>query len=511
MQRGRCCIVQLAVAAGLLVIVIDLLAITSVQAQEVASRITQVEQNLFSWVQIQGEPGWKLGDRMAYYKVNGLSIAVIHHYKIEWARGYGWADSAERRPVTVNTLFQAASISKSLSAVGDLRLAQQKRISLYKDINTYLVRWKFPYDNIAGGQKITVAELLSHMAGLSVHGFGGYGIKDSIPDLVAILNGQPPANSAPVRSEFEPGLLMQYSGGGYVITQLIVEDVTHQPYDRYMWQHVLKPLGMTRSRYMVLPPDSVGSELATAYRHDGRAIGCKYHLYPELAAAGLWATATDIARFVIAMQLAYRGQSDKVLSPAMARRMLTPYLNRSYGLGTVLAGHPADPYFQHTGLNEGFSAAYIGSVYGGDGVVILLNSDNGGLIDEIANSVAVVYHWKNFSPHLVKKELKMADTAMEKYAGTYRLDNSQDSVVISFISGALYLEDSRVRERQRVHFTSPDDFFLSEVRWAAYQFSKDVTGRVECLWLGNGIRPGRERACRVKGPVTTNVSGPAEP
>jgi CubicO group peptidase (beta-lactamase class C family) len=468
-------------------------------SQAVEDRIARVEQNLFGWVQIQGEPGWALRDRMEHYKVSGLSIAVIHHYKVEWAKGYGWADTAEYRPVSVHTVFQAASISKSLNAMGVLRLAQQNRISLYKDINLYLKRWKFPYDSVSKGQKITVAHLLSHTGGVSVHGFNGYKITDTIPDLTTILDGRHPANSAAIRSEFQPGELAQYSGGGYVISQMIVEDITNQPYDRYMWTNVLKPLGMTGSFYSLLPSGGMKDLVAAAYRYDGKDIGSKYHIYPESAAAGLWSTPSDIAKFIIELQLSYLGKSNKVLSPVMAQKMLKPYLNRLYGLGTMIVGKGDEGFFQHTGVNEGFCAAYAASIKNGDGLVIMLNSDNTGLIEEVANSIGSVYDWKGFTAHVARKVLHMPDTVLEKYVGTYRPDNGQDSVMVSRVNDTLYLEDSRVKEKWRIYFTSPENFFLLQLRWVNQTFSMNAEGKVDCLYLNKG--GGSERVCRA---LTTN-------
>jgi CubicO group peptidase (beta-lactamase class C family) len=470
---------------------------------EVGARIARVERNLFRWVRIQGEPGWKLEDRMKYYKVNGVSIAVIHNYRIEWARGYGLADTAEGRAVTVKTVFQAASISKSLNAMGLLKLAEQRRVALDTDINTYLVRWKFPYDSLSRGEKISIAHLLSHTAGLSVHGFNGYKRGDSLPDLPAVLDGRKPANSPAVRSEFEPGLIAQYSGGGIVISQLIVEDVTHQPYGSFMSSAVLQPLGMTSSCY-ALEPDSVGKgergasarEVATAYRHDGRDIGCKYHVYPELAAAGLWTTPSDIARFVVEMQLAVAGRSEKVLTHAMARKMLTPYLNKTSALGCFIVRKGDAEYFFHTGANEGFSSEFIGSVEGGNGLVIMLNSDNAAIMDEIANSVATVYDWKNFVPRVVRKPVRVADSVLGRYIGKYALDDSAGYITIGWDSpdrGRLVLEDSRVKEKWRIYFTAPTEFILREVPWGVQQFDADKQG---CLFLNMGA--GRERACKVE-------------
>jgi CubicO group peptidase (beta-lactamase class C family) len=243
---------------------------------------------------IKGKPAkWSLADRMKFYHANGVSIAVIKDYKIEWAKGYGWADSSEQRPVTTTTLFQAGSNSKSLNAVGILKLVQEGKLDLYSDINNYLKSWKFPYDSRSKGKKITIANLLSHTAGLTVHGFPGYEKGDTIPTLIQILNGQKPANTEAVRSMYDPSHKFEYSGGGTTISQLIVLDVTGQPYDVYMWDNVLKPMGMMYSSYTQPPSADRQNLLATGYYNDGKPVKGNYHIYPEQAAAGLWTLKFD--------------------------------------------------------------------------------------------------------------------------------------------------------------------------------------------------------------------------
>lgn len=196
-------------------------------SKEVQARIKNVENNLSSWVQIENNPTrWTLEERMKFYHANGVSIAVIRNYKIEWAKGYGWADSLQQKPVTTNTLFQAGSNSKSINAIGILKLVQEGKLNLNADINDYLKRWKFPYDSLSKGKKISIANLLSHTGGITVHGFDGYEYGTKIPTLVQILNGQKPANSEAIRSMYEPSLKYEYSGGGTTISQLIIEDVT---------------------------------------------------------------------------------------------------------------------------------------------------------------------------------------------------------------------------------------------------------------------------------------------
>ncbi|MGB4849517.1 MAG: serine hydrolase domain-containing protein, partial [Saprospiraceae bacterium] len=249
--------------------------------KEIEEQINQVENNLFGRVILNGKAD-NILDRMAYYNVKGLSIAVINNYKLAWTKGYGWADEEEKRPVTTATLFKPGSISKSLNAVGILKLAQDHKLDIYKDINEYLKSWKFPYDSLSKGKKITLANILSHTAGLSVYGgFPGYDILDKIPTIPQILDGKEPANTPPVISLFEPGLQFQYSGGGTIISQLIITDLTHQSYERFMFDSVLKPMGMVNSFYSASPP--VKNELnkfAMGHTKDGAEVEATFHVYP---------------------------------------------------------------------------------------------------------------------------------------------------------------------------------------------------------------------------------------
>ncbi|MDB5129628.1 serine hydrolase [Mucilaginibacter sp.] len=384
-------------------------------------KIQLVEKSLVGIIQTEGQPLWTIEERMKHYKLNGVSVAVIHNYKIAWAKGYGWADAAKKIPVTDKTLFQAASISKSLNAIGVLKLVQDGKLDPDKDINQYLTSWKFPYDSVAKNKKITTKNLLSHTAGLNVHGFGGYSNKDTIPTIVQILNGTKPANSDPIRSMFEPGLRSEYSGGGITISQMILMDITHQPYDKFMYEQVLKPMGMTNSTY-TQPPVNVKPELlATAYRDNGTEIEGKYNIYPEQAAAGLWTNPTDLSKYIIETQLAYQGKSSKVLNQATTKLRLTPYLDKAAALGVFIDDLDGTKYFQHGGANEGFRCQYFGSLEGGNGVVVMVNSDEGSITNEIINSIAKVYNFKGLYRSKVYKEVAVDSAVLQSYVGKYEM------------------------------------------------------------------------------------------
>jgi CubicO group peptidase (beta-lactamase class C family) len=446
-------------------------------SSSVESRISQVENNLAGWVQTGMDDRWNILDRMKKYKVNGVSIAVIHDHKIEWAKGYGMADVTESRPVTGNTLFQAASISKSLNSLGVLKLAEEKKIDCDSDLNKYLTSWKFPYDSNSVGTKITVKEILSHTAGLTIHGFPGYEREKEKPTLIQVLNGEKPANTMAVRSFEEPGKRVSYSGGGTTILQLLVTDVSGLPYEVYMQKEVLDPLGMTSSCYCQPPGDGRSKLLATGYKADGQEVTGKYHVYPEMAAAGLWTNPTDLCKYVIETELAWRGESHKVISPEMTRLRLTPVMDDA-ALGvfvnTRVAG--SNRYFNHNGGNEGFLSTCYGCLDSGEGVVIMINSENWTIIDEILNSVATVYNWKDFYLPEIKNPVDVSEDQVIKYLGKYQLGFKKFEIVADEAGIVIKPEGEAP---YKMYFLSDNEFFVKETRGIVkFTFSQDgkVTG-----------------------------------
>jgi len=327
-------------------------------SKTINEQIIRVENNLFGSTIIDGK-FYNLQQRMDHYNVPGLSIAVIDNYQIVWAKGYGYADKSENRRVTTNTLFEPGSISKSLNAIGILSLAQQGKLNLYQDINQYLISWKFPYDTVSKGKKITMAQLLSHTAGVSVYGFPGYERDSILPTIVEILDGKYPANTQPVRSSTQPGKEFNYSGGGILISQQILTDISKEPYEQFMYNNVFKPLGMTHSFFNQPPPVDQRENLATGYESDGTEAPGKYFVYPEKAAAGLWSTPTDLCKYIIEMQLAYKGQASKVLNHDMGMLHLTPYNNQATAMGTFVLDRNGEKYFFHDAANKGFKGLYI--------------------------------------------------------------------------------------------------------------------------------------------------------
>lgn len=424
-------------------------------SKAVHEQITRVENNLSGGIVIDGKP-YNLEERMQHYNVKGLSIAVVKDFKIVWAKGYGWADEKEKRHVTTATLFKPGSISKSLNAVGVLKLAQENKLDLYKDINEYLRSWKFPYDSISKGKKITLANLLSHTGGLSVYGgFPGYNKKSKLPTIPEILDGAAPANTPPVRSMFEPGLRFEYSGGGTIISQLIITDVSQQRYTTFMYNNVLKPMGMAHSFYTEQPPTGARQkEVATGYSKDGVEVASRFNVYPEQAPMGLWTTPTELCNYLIETQLAYTGKSSKVLNQEMTRLHVTPYIDPSSAMGVFIGERNGEKYFFHDAGNEGFRGLFYGSVEGGNGVAMFVNSDEGNILLELLNSIALVYDWKGFAKPEQITTVPINEELTSKYVGDY-ITEGQFSEVRKEKDG-LYMWIGGVNSK--MYFTSEQGF-----------------------------------------------------
>jgi CubicO group peptidase (beta-lactamase class C family) len=430
-------------------------------------------------------PKHNLEKRMSATGIKGLSIAIIENYKIVWAKGYGWATVEENRKVTTETRFQAASISKSINSMGILKLVEMKKLDPEADINNYLTSWKFPYDSVSKNKKITVYNLLSHTAGLDIHGFPGYETTDTLPTVQQILNGVKPANTKAVRSLFEPGTKFKYSGGGTTLTQLLLTDITKSNYAEWMQKNVLTPLGMTNSSYMQPPPATVSSNLATGYYEDGKPVKGKHHVYPEQAAAGLWTTPTDLAKYIIECQLALEGKSKKVLSQEMMKKRLTPYIDSSSALGVFINNRKGTLWFNHNGGNEAFLCTSYGSMQGGNGVVIMINGENFAVINELLNSVATVYDWKGFYNPTFKKKITLPKDSLQQYVGNYKIMN--DTLTISMCGEELCIQQNgQPPVRYKIIFSSNSSFSMVEVPNAEFNPARNDAGKITGLVLKQG-------------------------
>jgi CubicO group peptidase (beta-lactamase class C family) len=422
-----------------------------------------------------------LADRMKALNVPGVSIAVIHAGKIEWAQGFGVRELGGA-PVNAETMFQAGSISKPVAAMAALKLVQDRELSLDTDVNTYLKSWRVPSDAIAGGKPATLRELLTHTAGMTVHGFEGYASDEPVPTLVQVLNGEKPANSAPIRSEQAPGKEWKYSGGGYTIMQQALIDVAKEPFPKILHDSVLVPIGMTRSTYEQPLPQVLQENAARPYRGDGKPVQGGAHTYPEMAAAGLWTTPTDLAKYAIEVEQSLVGKANHVLNLEMTRQMLTPGMG-DWGLGLHIGGSEGMRYFSHDGANEGFRNVFVAYEKSGEGAVVMTNSDNGSeLADEVMHSVAAEYGWPDWKP-TVRTAIKVDEKILEQYAGTYQLKPGLD-LVATVENGQLNLQATD--QPKFPVYAETETKFFPLVFPAEIEFMRDTRGKVTALTLHQG-------------------------
>jgi CubicO group peptidase (beta-lactamase class C family) len=362
----------------------------------VEQRIGRVENGLRVE---QGDPPWRrlaLADRMAHHNVPGVSIAVVNDFAIEWARGYGVLAAGAEQPVTSDTLFQGASIGKTVVAVAALSLVEQGKLDLDQPVNERLVSWKVPDNEFTARAKVTLRRLLSHSAGTIEHGYQGYARGQPRPALRQVLDGAPPANSPPVRVVALPGTAFAYSNGGFMVVQQLLMDVTGRPFASFVKETVFDPAGMRQSTFESPLPDRLTGLAAHGHRPDGPAVAGGWRTYPELGTgASFWTTPSDLARFGIEVMRAYAGQPNELLARDTAREMLTRQTpdGAGYGLGFGVSEEGGPRFhFSHDGGNEGYRSFFVMYPELGRGAVIMTSGHVGEkLWREIVNSISVEY------------------------------------------------------------------------------------------------------------------------
>jgi CubicO group peptidase (beta-lactamase class C family) len=362
------------------------------------------------------------------FGVPGMSWALIEHSEIAHAGAFGIQAATGSRPTTNATRFQACSISKPIAAFAMLRLVDRGLLDLDADINDMLVSWRLPR-NSDWQPVVTLRHLVSHSAGLTTSGFPGYKRSAKLPTAVEILTGVHPANTFGVRVDAIPGTQFRYSGGGTLAMQQLLEDVTRTPFPTLMRELVLDPLGMADSDYTQPPPERVHDVLASGHDEFGTPVEGGWHVYPELATAGLWTTPSDLCRYALAVQAAYAGGAGALLSQPLAQEMLTSQMPSSdqtgglsaVGLGPFVAEAGAAPRFGHSGGNEGFRCHLLAYRDGGIGAAVMTNSDAGGWVLQHAYAaIAEAYAWPEYPMNMVEPNWPSA-AILAACSGTYQL------------------------------------------------------------------------------------------
>jgi CubicO group peptidase (beta-lactamase class C family) len=455
---------------------------TASESPAIDAKIKLIENSLAPAFITTQTKRWTIQERMQHYAVPGVSIALINNGKVEWVRAYGVRDAKTKEPVTPDTLFQAASISKPVSALGAMLLVEQGKLALDENVNEKLTSWKLPENPFTQKTPVTLRALLTHTAGTTVHGFRGYSVGEALPTVPQILDGAKPANSGPVRVDTIPRTQWRYSGGGTTVVQQLVTDVARQPFADYMRERVLVPAGMTRSAY----EQPLGSERAmnAASGHiKGEPLPGKWHTYPELAAAGLWTTPRDLATFAIAVQRAASGGASPWLTQATAKQMVneaTGLANKrpSWAIGFGLDNMRGNTRFGHGGSNEGFQCNLVAYVGDGNGIVVMTNGDSGSrLIAEIERAAAFAYEWKELAPP-IHSLVTLTPAALDTFAGEYEGDGGM-AISILRDRGQLFGRAAGMGW-DKLHATGAKRF-IAEGSQLTVEFTTDANGKSEAL------------------------------
>lgn len=457
-----------------------------------AGDISWIENNLSDPIHVKGEKParYSVLDRMAFYKVPGISVAIVKQGQLSWTKGYGIRNHSDSTRVDKETIFQAASVGKVVSSVGALKLVEQGKVALDVDVNQYLTSWKLPASTFTEKEKVTLRSLLTHTAGITVSGFSGYGSEDYFPTDIEVLNGK--GNSAAVVVDYTPGSQYRYSGGGFTLIERIVEDVSGLDFATFMEREVFAPLDMENSTYEQPLPVALHHKASVAFGKDGKMVKGKWHNYPEQAAAGLWTTPADLSKLVIDLHKAYLGEKNHILSPNMVQEMLTRD-EFGHGLGPGLAFEGDSLAYLHGGKNKGYTSFLVAYPQLGDGILIMSGSDAADpLIAEIQRAAAEYYAWEYRKPEIVEL-VNLPEESLNKRVGKYIYRPRDYKLEVILEKGELVLIDPNRKDLRYYLRTLDEKSCIQLSTGTKFEFVTDAEGVVTGL-----IQDGKFQIDKVK-------------
>lgn len=467
----------------------------SVAQKPADDRIDRVFHGLRLPIAIKGRPveRWTIAERMAEHRVPGVSVAIIDGGRVVWAGGFGLKEAGTADPVTTSTLFQAQSISKPVASSATLSLVEGGRLSLDEDVNTYLKSWKVPENQFQLQEKVTLRRIMSHTAGLTVGGFGGYKAGDAIPSLFQILNGEKPANNPPIRVDTVPGSISRYSGGGAMVMQQLLLDLTGVSFPSLMKRLVFEPVGMMLSTYDQPLPVARRKEAASGHDGEGKVVHGKWPIEPELAAGGLWTTPTDLAKWAVEISNAWNGRPSKLLSKKTVREMLTVQ-KPPFGLGLIVEGADQAFSFRHLGSIWGYRALLVMYPAIGKGAAIMANADRADpLITEVLMSIAAEFQWPSRTP-VERDTVTLTRNVLDGLVGRYSLPPGPSGAPVYYEvsreGGQLFAELKGLGSypKTEIYPATADEFFTTT--GLSVVFSRDSSGRAVKVMMGQiqGVR-----------------------
>ncbi len=384
----------------------------SLNDQKALDRIARDLRPTFT-VEGESTDSQHVANRLRHHGIPALSVAFAVDGEIAWHAAWGLADIETSRPADHETLFMAASISKPVSAIRALQLVEDERVDLDRNINDYLTRWQVPDNEYTTKEKVTLRRILNHTAGLTVWGFPGYENGSEIPSVEDVLDGK--GKTPAVRVYKEPGGDWQYSGGGYTVLQLMIEEVDETSFASSLEANVLTPLGMASSTFTNPLPTTHHALAATAYRSNGNRVDGDWPVYPEMAAAGLWTTPSELIEYANDVLRVDRGGGNGLLDAATVALMLMPG-DDDQGLGPVVT----EETFGHTGADEGFRAQFVAWRRSGHTLVAMVNSDTNAILAEFIHAVAREYDLPGFDQD-VKRLVVLDEAERSVWVGRYEM------------------------------------------------------------------------------------------
>lgn len=375
-----------------------------------------IENNLIPMYSVAGKvKRMTIPEMMKLDKIPGMSIAFVDNGELAWTKHYGYANLEDSIPVSSETVFTGASLSKPITAIAALNLVEKGVLDLDEDVNLKLKEWKIPESTLTKKEKVTLRRLISHKAGIKNDLWSSYLPEDTIPTLNQMLAGEKPSLDPQTSVIYEPGSKTEYSNPGYSIIQKLIMDVKNEEFDKIIDQLIFDPVGMENSSFKQPIPNHLAKRKAIGYTKELEPY--PYRLFPYQAAGGIWTTPTDLAKFMIAVLNDHHKGTNTLVSKETTNTIFKKYIDR-YVFSFWNWGE--DIVFMHYGSNQGFNCIMYGSVNKNQGIVVMTNSDNSfGFFDYIQRAVNNEYQWEYVKPEILNPS-KSDISWVEPFLGEYQ-------------------------------------------------------------------------------------------
>jgi len=466
---------------SVMIFLLFIMAACETPRSRMRQRMKSVENGLLKAAVFKGlEPEkMKLTERMQYYRVPGVSIAAIYKNKIDWAKAYGVKNARFSDPILTDSLFQAAALSQPVAALTALHFVEKGRLSLDADVNTILMSWKVPESPFTQRNKVTLRRILNHSASFVPEKLIGYPQSEDLPSLRMILAGERPALPHGVWLTGQPGARFLYSDAGFAVLQQLLEDLEEKAFPEIAEEAVLQPLGIQNSTFECPLPSGLEARAVSGHLREGAPVEGRWHRYPAAAASGLWSTPSDLALFVIEVMKTARGESQKIVSPALAQAMLTPE-EGIHGLSLNIEDAGDNLFFHTWGSNKGYECILVGYPVRGEGAVVMTNSENGYyIIHEILRAISATYEWPHFQPE-VKTLYRLDDSIYPLYVGKYEVS---PDYILDVAHEDYYLVITPTGQVPTKFYAQGLTVFFSTDPYILIRFTKDSAGNVTGLVL----------------------------